>query len=481
MKQSTKREFGDFQTPSSLSNRIVNVLHDLSVNPKAVIEPTCGTGSFLQAVLDSFSDLKTIYGLDINEKYICRAHSTVSDSIASVNLELEVGDFFTTDWIAKFKASPKPILAIGNLPWVTVSTLSTINGSNFPTKMNYMELKGINVITGKSNFDISEWMLMKLFDAANITDACLAFVSKVSVARKLLKYAKMKNLNIEYSYIFNINAKQFFNASVEACVFICFFNRTTRNYDCRVFDKLNLKSYVSTIGFREGMLLADAKSFDRNHDLFGVSLYKWRSGVKHDASKVLELVKSNGRFKNKLGEEVDVEDSFTYPLIKGSDLANNRWDVAGKWLIITQNSINETTDSIEQKAPKLWSYLKDHEYYFEKRSSRIYKNRSKYAMFGIGNYSFSKWKIAIPALYKKLSFKLIKPMFNKPVLLDDTCYFLPFPDEEDAVRMIKVLNSDVVIEFLSSFIFWDEKRPITSEILNRLDISLKHEYPTYSA
>jgi len=467
-----KKEFGDFQTPLNLAVEISKLVKSLDINPKSVLEPSCGTGTFLKAALNQFNDIVSLYGLDVNEDYIEKASESVSEFKDKLSIKIEVGDFFLTDWTKKVKNYPKPILVIGNLPWVTIAALSTINGSNAPVKTNQRGLKGIDIITGKSNFDISEWMLMRLFDAANATEATLAFICKTSVARKLLKYAKLKALNLINAYIFKINAKEHFNVAVNASVFICTFMSNNNSYDCKVFNDLNINSYIATIGFRNGILLADAEKFDNYRDLLGKSQYIWRSGVKHDASKILELSQSNGVLKNKLGENVDVEDNYIYPLVKGSDLANDRWQSAGKSIIITQQNLNESTDFLQVKAPKLWKYLKDHEDFFKQRASRIYKNKSEFAMFGVGNYTFSGWKIAIAALYKKLEFRLISPLSRKPVIFDDTCYFIPFSNHDDAEQFWRVLNSNVVQEFLSSFIFWDEKRPITAEILNRLDVHI---------
>ena len=42
-----KNEFGDFQTPIELAKEIVEFLKARGVSPCAVLEPTCGLGSFL--------------------------------------------------------------------------------------------------------------------------------------------------------------------------------------------------------------------------------------------------------------------------------------------------------------------------------------------------------------------------------------------------------------------------------------------------
>jgi hypothetical protein len=61
---------------------------------------------------------------------------------------------------------------------------------------------------------------------------------------------------------------------------------------------------------------------------------------------------------------------------------------------------------------------------------------------------------------------LIGPIEGKPVMFDDTVYFISFDLEEDAVVALSQLNNVDVRRLLSSMIFWDEKRPIKTTILN---------------
>ena len=62
------------------------------------------------------------------------------------------------------------------------------------------------------------------------------------------------------------------------------------------------------------------------------------------------------------------------------------------------------------------------------------------------------------------------PSSGKPVVLDDTCYFIPCQTEEEAACIADMLNSEATQQFFSAFIFWDAKRPVTVELLQRLDL-----------
>lgn len=72
-------------------------------------------------------------------------------------------------------------------------------------------------------------------------------------------------------------------------------------------------------------------------------------------------------------------------------------------------------------------------------------------------------------MYKRTTFSLVMPENGKPLMLDDTCYFIGFDNLKDAKVAQCILNSNVVQEFLASIIFPDAKRSITKDILMRID------------
>ncbi|MEO0827350.1 MAG: SAM-dependent methyltransferase, partial [Cyanobacteria bacterium J06642_9] len=199
--------------------------------------------------------------------------------------------------------------------------------------------------------------------------------------------------------------------------------------------------------------------------------YLWRSGVKHDCSKVMVLEQiDSSLFCNGFGEKYSLEEECLFPLLKSSDIGNNRVTSYRKLVLITQKSIAEDTSVIKENFPKTWQYLLEHDEYLKNRKSSIYKNKPPYSIFGIGSYTFKKWKIAISGLYKKLNFCIVGPLDEKAVVFDDTVNFLSFDTEKEAKYIFELVTSRPSIEFLSSMIFWDEKRPVTIDVLRRLSL-----------
>ena len=118
----------------------------------------------------------------------------------------------------------------------------------------------------------------------------------------------------------------------------------------------------------------------------------------------------------------------------------------------------------------MWEYLVRNSEYFERRKSRIYQGKSRFSIFGIGEYAFKKYKVAISGLYKEPWFSLVPPIDNRPVMLDDTCYVLGFDAYPDALFTASLLNNPSIKQFIRSIIFPDAKRPYTKAVLMRIDL-----------
>ena len=177
----------------------------------------------------------------------------------------------------------------------------------------------------------------------------------------------------------------------------------------------------------------------------------------------------HGVLRNKLGDAVSIEPDFLYPLLKCSDLANGR-SVPERMVVITQKRVGQDTKAIASQAPRTWDYLTSHNSRFSARKSSIYKAGTPFALFGVGDYTFAPWKVAVSGLHHQPRFLFVPPWKSKPVLFDDTCYFLPFADEEEARVVADILNSEPSLAFLDALMFDDAKRPVTVELLQRLNI-----------
>ena len=466
-------EFGDFQTPIELARQSLAHLKsfDPSFRPQTIIEPTCGIGSFLLAAADVYPEAEYLVGFEIEKKYLDSVRSLVADRPDASRFELQEADFFKTDWDNYLDKLPKPFLVVGNPPWVTSADIGRLKGSNLPEKSNFQKYTGLEAVTGKANFDISEWMLIQNMKWISEHSGCLAMLCKTSVARKLLRHAWKEGVPTTGSRMVKIDAMKHFSASVDACFFSLKTNGKQTSTDCSFFEDFDAIEPSDVFGYHEGMMLSHVEKFYKFKRFLGNDLhYRWRSGVKHDSSKVMELRKVDLCLKNGYGERVDIEDLCVFPLLKSSDLGNSRVTDTRMKVIITQKKVSQQTDYIITQAPKTWKYLSDHADTLNGRKSSIYKNKPKFSIFGVGDYSFTNWKVAISGFYKRLNFQVVGPIDGKPVIFDDTVYFLNAKTEEEANFLADLLNSKGCQEFLSSMVFWAEKRPITVDLLKRVNL-----------
>jgi hypothetical protein len=132
--------------------------------------------------------------------------------------------------------------------------------------------------------------------------------------------------------------------------------------------------------------------------------------------------------------------------------------------------VGQDTSHIRATSPLTWSYLSSNAGSFSKRKSSIYRGKPLFSIFGVGEYTFKPWKIAISGLYKNLFFQLVGPISGKPVVFDDTVSFLSYESFDQAKFVHELLMSEEAQVFYESQIFWDEKRPVTTDILKRLSL-----------
>jgi hypothetical protein len=465
---SPKKEYGDFQTPLSLARRVAALIEQEESDIGTIVEPTCGVGAFLQASAERFGASPKYWGFDVNAEYVQAA----SAALARVGLPastVQERDFYAVNWQEFLAEQSGPVVIIGNPPWITNAGMGVIGGKNLPEKSNFQGHSGFAARTGKANFDISEWMLMKLLEALQGTRAAIAMLCKTATARKVLRHAWINGLDAGPSSLHLIDAGAEFGVSVDACLLYTHTGAGPVESTATVYRTLSFDEPLTTFGLFAGELVSDIDAYRALRELDGLEYRKWRSGVKHDAAKVMEFTRDNGCFVNGLGERCTLEEEYMFPLLKSSDLANGRLRPA-RFVLVTQRHVDDPTEEIRDAAPKTWRYLVDHAKQLDKRGSSIYAKRARFAVFGVGDYSFSPAKVAISGLYKNLQFQPLGSSGGKPIMVDDTCYFIPCETKAEAAFFADLLNSDAAQRFISALVFTDAKRPVTIDVLKRIDL-----------
>ena len=469
-------EFGDFQTPEVLARHVMMLVRKTGFFPATIIEPSCGTGAFLATAADAYAQAD-LFGLEINPAHCAAARERLS---RCGRLTIFEDSFFRFDWPSLLDQVRRPVLVVGNPPWVTNADLGALGSRNLPAKSNHGRLKGLDALTGKSNFDISEFMLLRMVDWLCEVGGALAVLCKLAVARKILAACWTAGIKLAEARIHLVDASVHFGAAVQACLLFLRIDGADGGAECAVFSTLDAARPERRIGYADGSLIADIDAYRIWRQLragHAREIRLWRSGIKHDCAAVMELRLARDGLVNGMGETVDLEDTYLYPLAKSSDIAGSRSGMPERRILVTQHAIGADTRPIRDAAPRTWAYLQKHRNRLSARSSAVYRGKPDFSIFGVGVYSFAPWKIAISGLYKRLAFKLCTPHGGRPLMLDDTVNFLSFAREDEARVVLSLLDSEPARRFLESMIFWDQKRPITIDLLRRLDIDAVRTVP----
>jgi len=464
------RHLGDWQTPAGLSASVFDLLACRGVKWSRVLEPTCGTGSFVTAALAADPPPEELWGIDIQAGHLAKARAMLPADSHQVRLlernifEVDLGR--EIDW-----ATDGPLLVVGNPPWVTNAELGSLGSDNLPKKSNIKRLSGLDAITGSANFDIAESITLKLISELASQQPTIALLLKTTVARNVLRHCHSVGWPVAYASIHRFDAKKSFGAAVDACLVIICCGGDDVIREVPVFGSLSATQHQHVMGFTDAGLVANVASYRRASDIDGRAQVTWRQGVKHDAALVMELEgMPDGLLTNRLGEQVEVEPEHIFPLIKSTQLNHGHTAQTSRRVILPQRSLTDDTFRLRNTAPELWAYLKSHQDTFDARRSSIYRGKPPFAIFGVGDYTFTDYKIAVSGLHKQPRFRLVGPIDNKPVIFDDTSYMLACDDATQAAVLFTLLTCPTVAQLLRALMFPDSKRPVTKRLLQRVDL-----------
>ena len=266
LKKAERDEYGDWQTSMKLALTVCQLIKEKGVNPKIIVEPTCGKGHFILAALQTFENIEEIYGIEIYEPYLDELKISIlqyfldNPTARKVKIKLFHQNIFDFDFASiKKNIGKREVLAVGNPPWVTNSKLGMMQSNNLPIKNNFKRIKGIDAITGKGNFDIAENICEQMFDFLRGEHATLAFLVKNSVIKNLIYEQKRKRRLITFFAQYNIDAKEEFGASVSAALLYAQMGNEY-SLQCHVQDFYSLEE-LKEYGWIDNNFVSDIASY----------------------------------------------------------------------------------------------------------------------------------------------------------------------------------------------------------------------------
>jgi type I restriction-modification system DNA methylase subunit len=192
---------------------------------------------------------------------------------------------------------------------------------------------------------------------------------------------------------------------------------------------------------------------------YGVFLLEVK-GKLSDGDLLIGNLSQSGKFKVPLVEE-KIEPDLVYPALRGSDV--HRWIVTPKiFILMAQDPLGREPypeSKVKSSWPKVFNYLtKFRDILLSRRSKSIrdLMNRTAfYAMFGIGPYTISPYKVVWKFMSNDIYAAVIsqhKTIFGyKTIIPTKTVAMFAANNESEAHYLCAIINSKPVRDFIKSF------------------------------
>ncbi|MBC8525470.1 MAG: N-6 DNA methylase, partial [Candidatus Cloacimonetes bacterium] len=182
--------------------------------------------------------------------------------------------------------------------------------------------------------------------------------------------------------------------------------------------------------------------------------------VRPDRLVVIENMYGRGKWKIKSVSQ-SIESNLIFPAICGADIL--KFGIKNNFcLLVPQNPKTQkpySKDWMFQNAPLTYAYLKQFEKILHSRGSKPLKELAEktefYAIFGVGRYTFAKYRVVWKRMTAKMSavvLSKIKTDFSiKSIISTETTAFFALDRKDESHYLCAILNSEIVNDFIKSF------------------------------
>jgi hypothetical protein len=196
--------------------------------------------------------------------------------------------------------------------------------------------------------------------------------------------------------------------------------------------------------------------------------YEVRHGIVDDLDQVFQvtiiekvpdnlLLIKNGISGRRKVEQVTwkIERDLIYPLLKPKYV--KRWKILGyDYVILPQRKYGENNEEeLKANYPFTYAYLANFKSDLLKRTSRWFKNKPFFTIFGLGEYTFKQWKVVWSAIGYLPEFAVagtVKDRFldEKVLIPDNTIGFIPLDSMDEAYFICGLLNSSFIKSMIAN-------------------------------
>lgn len=521
---------GEYYTPRYLAECILETLPTTDFDEKIILDPACGSGIFLMAcirqrkkslksqgvnsavILDTITS--SIIGIDINPIAVISARFSyilavkeliLEENRRTINIPVFFADSVQVSGINEKFGSDRfltPLFGnidvlIGNPPWISwghlTDDLRTKWKEKYVEEYNLLQYSGKFARLGHSNDDISipfVWVSMNKYLKQ---DGIAGFVLKRTLLKgpsgKLFRSMKIsktgqKIREISVHSIHDWGNFEPFGKGIgaETSTVVMQLDKPNKfpvkytiwepTSDMALTPNSSFQDVSGFLKYHETGLAPldespDAPWIESDYALLalGQCSYDIRHGAKDDLKSVFEIPHSKIK---------DLEPDFIYPYLKSRDIV--RWGtLSNSYRIVPQKKSGENNEIfLQNNLPLTYNYLLDNRLILEKRKSTWLKTGPFYSVFGVGKYTWSKYKVIWCRLSFRPEFCVISTendsiLGEKALIPGDHFMFIPFDNKEGAHAICALLNSTPYIETLGG-ISHKSKSALSKKVVSSLSL-----------
>ncbi len=513
-------QLGEYYTPRGVAEMAVKELNINDYETDTFLDPGCGSGIFLstcvnkkrealeddlspETLVDVITD--TVFGVDLNPVAVKSAKLSYllsllpileEDSVDRLELPVFLADSLrlTRDDQIQFGDEVHDLSIdhlVGNPPWITWGNLSEqvkdAWRAKYVKQLDLLPHHGVEARLGHANDDISVPFIWVCIYHYLDEDGDASFVLKRDImkgpAGRLLRTQRVNSRPTAVRHVHDFNRLRPFgdDVGVHSAIY-------TLNADSKPKFPISVDSWKKSRGkpsfttvdaMRDtleheetGMIPVDeddqSSSWireDAENRALGECEHDIRHGVKDDATDVYSIDRSQ------LGE---LEPDFVYPYIKSRHVV--KYGLFGHTLhlvpIKKANEDNET--ELQNNCPKTYQYLESNRQALEDRSSSWLDEGTFYNVFGLGEYTWSDYKIVWCRLGFKPHFAVIstvedEDLGEKMVVPGDHFMFISTDNEYEAHFLCGLLNSSIYQKSIKG-IASEGKSSLSKTVISKLEL-----------
>lgn len=513
IRRKIRLELGEYYTPKGVAELAFDSVNDKSIKDESFLDTGCGSGIFLSVCIDKkiqkLNDenpqktldniLSNVYGIDLNPIAVKNSKLNYLLSLLPLIKKTHVNEIeipvFLTDSL-KLTRNDKIIYRkeeldievdnlLGNPPWITWDRLSDYVKNRwrekYVEKLDLIPHNGVELRLGHSNDDISVpfiWVSIYhyLKEGGNASFVLKRNIMK-NTAGKLLRTMKVNGREFSIEHIHDFNDLRVFGDQVGANTAIYTFHLDNEPEFPIVgtsWGKISNFSSLNSIkkGKSEKVEFVPVDKSEKFSPLIrkgaelaalGECNHEIRHGIKDDAKDVFKIE------REKLNQ---VDNELVYPYIKSRHVI--KYGLLGHelHLIPIKKANEDNLDELKNYYHKTYAYLDKYRNILENRSSKWLDGGTFYNVFGLGEYTWSDYKVAWCRLGWKPHFTVIstvqdKDLGEKKVIPGDHYMFIPTDSKKKAYFLTALLNSSIYQATLKN-IASEGKSSLSKKVISRL-------------